>query len=129
MANFKPPANVASLGSYCCVKNLATLKNTVYLDKMLLFWPSALALPDPFSDRICFLRNGFLSKKNFSPFCLASPEIIGIKFGNRQTDKFFDTIYGGMRIFSFVKCAISLLALGISFLILWSLERFGKKCW
>ena len=38
--------------------------------------------------------------KNFSPFCFSSPEIIGVKFGNRQTDKFFDTIYGCMWIFS-----------------------------
>ena len=33
MANFIPPANGASLGSYF----------SVYLVKMLLFWPSALA--------------------------------------------------------------------------------------
>ena len=43
--------------------------------------------------------------KNFSPFCSASPEIIGVKVCNRQTDrqtdKFFDTIYGGIWIFSF----------------------------
>ena len=32
---------------------------------------------------------------------LSRGEIIGVKFGNRQTEKFFDTIYGGMRIFSF----------------------------
>ena len=30
--------------------------------------------------------------KNFSPFYLASPEIM-VKIRNRQTDKFFDTIY------------------------------------
>ena len=29
----------------------------------------------------------------FSPFCFASPAIIGVKVYLRQTDKFFDTIY------------------------------------
>ena len=49
--------------------------------------------------------------KKFSPFFFASPEIIGVEFGNRQTDKFFDTIYGGYvdYFFSF-KFATSLLA-------------------
>ena len=46
--------------------------------------------------------------------CFASPEIIWVEFGNRetdrQTDKFFDTIYGGMLIFLSVKFATSLLA-------------------
>ena len=45
------------------------------------------------------------TKKNFSPFCSASPEIIGVKVCNRwtdrQTDKVFDAIYWGMWIFSF----------------------------
>ena len=54
-------------------------------------------------------------KKNFSPFCFASPEKIGVKFGNRRTDrqpdKFFDTFYWGMWIFLSVKFASSLLAL------------------
>ena len=45
---------------------------------------------------------------NFSPFCSASPEIIWVKVHNRQTDKFFDTKYGGMWIFS-VKYATFLL--------------------
>ena len=37
--------------------------------------------------------------------------IIGVEFSNRQTNKFFDTIYRGMWIFLSVKFAISLLAL------------------
>ena len=40
-----------------------------------------------------------------APFCFSSPQIIGVKVyhrqTNRQTNKFFDTIYGGMWIFSF----------------------------
>ena len=46
----------------------------------------------------------------FSPFCSASPEIIGVKVYHRWTDKFFDTIYGGMRVFLSAKFATSLLA-------------------
>ena len=42
--------------------------------------------------------------------CFASPEIIGVEFGNRQTDKFFDTIYGVCGFFLSVKFATSLLA-------------------
>ena len=41
-------------------------------------------------DKYFFLRHGFLhwmSLKNFSPFCSASPVKIGVKFGNRQTDR------------------------------------------
>ena len=52
--------------------------------------------------------------KKFSSFWFASPEIIGVKFCNRrmdrQTDKFFDTIYGGVWFFLSVKFANSLLA-------------------
>ena len=47
--------------------------------------------------------------KNFSPFCLASPEKFGVEFGKRQMDKFFDTIYGCIAIFLSVKFATSLL--------------------
>ena len=43
-------------------------------------------------------------------FCFASPEIIGVKVDHRQTDKFFDNIYGGMWIFLLVKFTTSLLA-------------------
>ena len=41
---------------------------------------------------------------------IASPEIIEVKFRYRQTDKFFDTIYGG-GFFLQVKFATSLIAL------------------
>ena len=37
-----------------------------------------------------------MSETFFSPFCFASPEIIGVKVDHRQTDKFFDTIYWGV---------------------------------
>ena len=49
----------------------------------------------------------------FNPFCSASPEIIGFKVyrqTDRQTEKFFDTIYGGMHIFLSVKFPTFLLA-------------------
>ena len=56
-----------------------------------------------------FLSTGFWfwldEKINFIPFCLASPEIIGVKVNHRQTDKFFDNIFGGMWIFLLVKFA------------------------
>ena len=39
-------------------------------------------------------------KQIFSPFCFASSEIIGVKFGNRRTDRQTNS-YGGMQIFSF----------------------------
>ena len=38
--------------------------------------------------------------KKFQPI-FASPEIIGVEFGNRLMDKFFDTIHGCMWIFTF----------------------------
>ena len=39
--------------------------------------------------------------KDFSPFYFASPEIIEVEICYRQTDKFYDTIYGCVWIFSF----------------------------
>ena len=46
--------------------------------------------------------NYFLPKSHkLVQFCSAIPEIIGVKVYYRQTDKFFDTIYGGVLIFSF----------------------------
>ena len=48
------------------------------------------------------------------PFCSASPEIIGVKVDHRQTDrqtdKFWDTIYGVCGFFLSAKFATSLLA-------------------
>ena len=32
----------------------------------------------------------------FEIFCFASPEIIGVKVCNKETDKFIDTIYRGI---------------------------------
>ena len=45
----------------------------------------------------------------FILFCMAIPEIIGVQVVDRQTDKFFDTIFVGMRIFLSVKFATYLL--------------------
>ena len=50
------------------------------------------------------MKDQIIFCKNFSPFCSASPEIIGVKVCNRlmdrQTDKFFDTITGVCRFLS-----------------------------
>ena len=59
----------------------------------------------------CMLAHVFAwSKMIKNNLKLSRGEIIGVEFGNRQTDKFFDTIYGGMGIFLSVKFATSLLA-------------------
>ena len=34
-----------------------------------------------------------ISPKNFNPFYFAGPEILEFKIRDRQTDKYFDTIY------------------------------------
>ena len=75
---------------------------------MLLFWPSATALPATFPSNKNFWEHSYCQgypKKNFSPFCSASTEIIGVKVCNRwmdrQTDKFFDTINWGYVDFFF----------------------------
>ena len=75
-----------------------------YCVQMLLFWPLALALPATLQTNKTFWEHPFClrcPKNFFSPFCSASPEIIGVKVWHRQTDKFFDTIYECMGIFSF----------------------------
>ena len=54
----------------------------------------------------CFPTITFLSNNNY----FASPEIIEVKICYRQTDKFFDTIYGVCGFFLQVKFATSLLA-------------------
>ena len=55
---------------------------------MLLFRPSALVLPATLRTNFFFETWLFAKNvlKNFSTFCFASPEIIGIEFGNRQID-------------------------------------------
>ena len=67
-----PPANGASLGSYLVKSALSCKKG---------------ANENSSSTQTCKLY-------------FASPEIIEVKIGNRQTDKFFDTIYGCVLIFS-----------------------------
>ena len=49
----------------------------------------------------------------FSPFCSASPEKIGVKFGIRQKEKFFDTIYRCMWIFFFLLNLLPPYSLGL----------------
>ena len=104
-----PPANGASLGSYFCVKidfSQKTLsKSGLYIALQYFnFYKSHITLGYCFMQKSDFLSQ-IRPKKNFSPFCFASPEIIWVEFGNRQTNrqknKFFDTIYGGMWIFLF----------------------------
>ena len=84
MANFIPPAKGVRLGRYWV--------------KMLLFqpWPRPF---HPLFGQIKFFETWVFAidvLKNYSPFCFTSPEIIGVEFGNLQTDKFFDTIYRGL---------------------------------
>ena len=72
LANFTPPANVASLDRY--------------LVKMLLFRPQLWPYQPLFRQ---FFKKQLFDKyvlKNFSPFCSASPEIKGVKHVNRQTE-------------------------------------------
>ena len=56
-------------------------------------------------------RTKNMSQISLSPFWFASPEMIGVKVCNRQTDKFFDTYKGVFGFFISVKFATSLLAL------------------
>ena len=49
-----------------------------------------------------FYNKAFLPRclqKNFSPFCSASPEIIGVKVRTGRQSLNLDTIYGGMIFF------------------------------
>ena len=81
MANFIPPANLASQDNYFLPKSqkLAVFeekqayKNSSGSQSCKLFSKWFL---DLFSPKICF-----------SPFCFASPEIIGVKVCNRQRDR------------------------------------------
>ena len=77
--------------------------HTFELLRKILFWPSWPLTED-------FLRQGRPSKY-FSQFCYASPEIIGVKVRDRQTDshKFFDTKRTSVWIFP-VKFVTPLLA-------------------
>jgi hypothetical protein len=81
------------------------VKKVRYLEKRLGFWASALALPAT-CERNFFFETWLFAKivlKNFSLPYLASPEIFGVEFCNRQTDrqshKFLDTIYGWVSVF------------------------------
>ena len=61
-----------------------------YWVKMLLFRPSAPALPGIFRTNKKIWEMGFCQrcpKKIFSPFCSASPDIFGVKVCHRQTDR------------------------------------------
>ena len=88
--------------------------NIVYWVKMLLFLPSAPALPATLSLRTNFFWDmSFCHRcpKSFSPFYSVSPEIILVKFGNRQTDR--QILWHHMWVCGFflsVKFATSLLA-------------------
>ena len=77
------------------------VKQQRYWVKMLLFWPSAQALLAPLQQKKYFLRRIFaLEVLNFfSPFCSASPEIIGLKVDHRQTNSL--TPYTRVCIFFF----------------------------
>jgi hypothetical protein len=66
------------------------------------FWASAPALPATWGRKKNFETWDFAKivvKKNFSLFYLASPEIIGVKFRDRQSHEFLDTIYGRVCVF------------------------------
>ena len=93
VANFIPPANGANYflpksHKLAVIKEKQAYKNSSgsKICKLLFKWFLVLV-----RWKITF----------FSPFCLASPELIVFKVDHRQKDKFFDTIYGGMWIFSF----------------------------
>ena len=58
--------------------------------------------------KICIYHKCATAQSNI---CQSKPSlIIGVEFGNRQTDKFLDTMYGGMWLFLSVKFATTLLA-------------------
>ena len=102
-----PPANGASQGNYFLTKShkLALLKKN-RLSKTAL----AAKVANFFSNGFWFwldeASNNLLKNYHFEFPCsartVASPKIIGVKVCSRQTDKFFETIYGGMWIFSFI---------------------------
>ena len=94
------------------VINQLFLKQKMSLQKQL-WQPNLQTFFDWFLVLVRWKINSFCQrccKKNFSPFCSASLEIIGVKVCNRQTDKFFDTILRSMWIFLSVKFATSLIA-------------------
>ena len=86
-----------SSGSQTCkLFQLDPMPNTLHIGSKFCYfgpWPQPY---QPLYGQIIFFETCLFAKdvlKNFSPFCFASPNIIGVKFGNRQTDKLFDTIY------------------------------------
>ena len=83
--------------------------------KIMSFWSKNKVTKTALATKVAnYFLNGFWfwldESTNFSPFCFASPEIIGVKVCNRQTDrdKFFDTTYRCIWIFLSVKFATSI---------------------
>ena len=96
LANFIPPANGVSVGSYL-------VKNGLFCQK----GQTKTALPHKSAN---FLYTRFWALLNFSPFYFASPEIIEVEICYIQTNSL--TPYAGVcRFFLQVKFATSLLAL------------------
>ena len=88
MTNFRPPANGASQGNYFLPKSH---KLAVFEEKHAYKNSSGSQRRKLFSIGFWFrLMKGqiiFCKITIFSPFCLASPEMIGVKVCHRRTDR------------------------------------------
>ena len=94
-----PPANGASLGSYLSKNGFLGQKRAKWGQSKQL-WHSNL---QTFFDEVMIFElvgDVVETKIFFSPFYFASPEINEVEIRHRQTDKFFDTKYGFVWIFS-----------------------------